>query len=99
MANGELIGGAIITCSDSDANTLNRLYISPNWQNRGIGLFVWKHIEKTYFNECGWKLATPTCLINNACFYVNKCGFVISSMTDVADDGIGMFVFTKRSQI
>lgn len=94
--NTELIGGAIITCSDTAANTLDRLYVAPDWQGKGIGLSAWKYIEEKYFNKFGWRLVTPTCLINNACFYINKCGFVISEVTDVADDGVGMFVFTKQ---
>ena len=93
--DGTLIGGIILTLFNKNANKLDRLYIAPKYQGKGFGYDAWRYIEKTYPNPFGWELITPTCLINNACFYINKCGFVISKVTDVREDGVGMFVFTK----
>lgn len=90
-----IVGGAILTRHNSSANKLERFYISPEYQNKGFGYKAWKYIEETYPNPFGWELVTPTCLINNAYFYINKCGFVISQVRDIADDGVGMFVFKK----
>ena len=93
--DGTLIGGIILTLFNTNANKLDRLYIAPKYQGKGFGYEAWTYIEKIYPNPFGWELVTPTCLINNACFYINKCGFVISKVTDVCEDGVGMFVFTK----
>ena len=92
----KLIGGVIISPSEDNLNILERLFIHPNYQRKGIGFQVWNHIENNYSNEKGWILRSPTYLINNACFYINKCGFTISKVEDVGDDGIGMFVYTKK---
>ena len=74
---------------------LNRLFIAPEHQKKGYGYLAWREIEKNCSTDSGWKLRTPTYLIGNACFYINKCGFAITGVEDVGRDGIGMFVFTK----
>lgn len=92
--DGELIGGAVITRS-SPLNILDRLFISPSFQGKGLGFAAWQEIERSYSQGCGWILRCPTYLIKNACFYVNKCGFHIVGVEDVGRDGIGMFVYRK----
>lgn len=95
--NGKLIGGAILDCVNYEKNKLERLFISPSDHNKGLGYEAWKIIERDYSKKQGWMLKTPTCLMNNICFYVNKCGFHIVKVEDVGADGIGMFVFEKLS--
>ncbi|KHN54268.1 hypothetical protein OI70_16575 [Dickeya fangzhongdai] len=91
-----LIGGAVISTDSHSVNILERLFISPEKQGRGYGYLAWTEIEKRYYCENGWELRTPTCLINNVCFYVNKCGFVIVRIEDMGRDGVGMYVFQKN---
>ncbi len=93
--DGEIAGGAILDCTGSDKNRLERLFISPKYQNRGLGFLAWQKIERDYSENRGWVLRTPSCLLNNICFYVNKCGFHIVRIEDIGNDGIGMFVFEK----
>lgn len=93
--NGKLVGGAILNCNNFAKNKLERLFISSAMHNQGLGYEAWKIIEQEYSKKCGWTLKTPTCLMNNICFYVNKCGFHIVKVEDVGADGIGMFVFEK----
>lgn len=97
--DGNLIGGAIIDNHRSDINILDRLFISPCFQRKGYGYQAWQEIEKNFSTGLCWKLRTPTYLINNACFYINKCGFSITEVEDIGEDGIGMFVFTKHIKI
>ncbi len=94
--SNDLIGGAVISTDDNNVNILERFFISPLLQGKGYGYSVWKEIEKIYPSCNGWKLRTPSCLINNVCFYVNKCGFSIVRVEDIGSDGIGMYVFTKK---
>lgn len=91
-----LIGGAVLDISNTTVNLLDRLFIAPEYHGKGYGYRAWREIEKYYTTAPGWKLRTPTYLIGNACFYINKCGFSITGVEDVGKDGIGMFVFTKK---
>lgn len=93
--NGKLVGGAILDCTNFTKNKLERLFLSPAVHNQGLGYEAWKIIERDYSKKCGWMLKTPTCLMSNICFYVNKCGFHIVKVEDVGADGIGMFIFEK----
>ena len=93
--NGNLVGGAVLDCNNFAKNKLERLFISPAVHNQGLGYEAWKIIERDYSKKRGWMLKTPTCLMNNICFYVNKCGFHIVKVEDVGSDHIGMFVFEK----
>ena len=93
--DGRIVGGAVLDCTGNDKNKLERLFISPEYQSRGLGFAAWQKIEQDYSENRGWILRTPTCLINNICFYVNKCGFHIVRVENVGADGIGMFIFEK----
>ena len=93
--NNNLIGGAVLSTDEHNVKVLERLFISPNLQGKGYGYLAWEKIEKMYPSPNGWRLRTPSCLINNVCFYVNKCGFSIVRVEDVGNDGVGMYVFTK----
>ncbi|WP_224651236.1 GNAT family N-acetyltransferase [Pectobacterium versatile] len=90
-----LAGGAIISRAANGTNLLEKLFILPDEQGKGYGYLAWSEIEKTHPCEGGWMLRTPTCLINNVCFYVNKCGFSIIRVEDMGKDGVGMYVFFK----
>jgi len=93
--NNNLIGGTVISTDEHNVKVLERFFISPCLQGNGYGYLAWEKIEKMYPSSNGWRLRTPSCLINNVCFYVNKCGFSIVRVEDVGNDGIGMYVFTK----
>lgn len=93
--DGCLVGGAVISVAANGVYTLERLFILPEKQGKGYGYRAWKEIEKTHPEAKGWELRTPTCLINNVCFYVNKCGFSIVRVEDMGSDGVGMYVFRK----
>ena len=91
-----IIGGAVLDISNPAINLLDRLFIAPPYQKRGYGNMAWQEIEQHYTSAPIWKLRTPTYLIGNAYFYINKCGFSITGVEDIGKDGIGMFVFTKK---
>ncbi|WP_437750013.1 GNAT family N-acetyltransferase (plasmid) [Enterobacter mori] len=93
--DNRLIGGAITSIVANGTNLLEKLFILPDEQGKGYGHQAWSEIEKTHPGESGWTLRTPTCLINNVCFYVNKCGFSIIRVEDMGKDGVGMYVFFK----
>ena len=90
-----LIGGAVTSVDQNGHGTLERLFIDPSSHGKGLGHQSWIDIENWYPHVSKWTLRTPTCLVNNAYFYLNKCGFTITKVEDLGDDGVGMFVFVK----
>lgn len=94
-SRGTLVGGAILDRSSCNKNRLERFFLAPSAQNKGLGFQAWKILEQDYSRKQGWTLTTPTCLMNNIYFYVNKCGFHIVRVENIGTDGIGMFVFEK----
>lgn len=95
--NKQLFGGAVISWNSTGVHMLDRLFILPEEQGKGYGLHAWMEIEKMHRDVKEWKLRTPTCLINNVCFYVNKCGFSIIRVEDMGNDGVGMYLFSKKT--
>lgn len=89
--------GAVISGNSTGIHTLDRLFILPEEQGKGYGFHAWMEIENMYPDAKEWTLRTPTCLINNVCFYVNKCGFTIVRVEDMGKDGVGMYVFSKKA--
>lgn len=85
----------MLDTSNHAVNLPDRLFIAPAYQGEGHGYRAWREIKQHCTTAPVWKLRTPTYLIVNACFYINKCGFSITGVEDVVKDGIGMFVFTK----
>ncbi|MHC1760906.1 MAG: GNAT family N-acetyltransferase [Negativicutes bacterium] len=92
--NGKIVGGAVLLIKEDHNNTLDILFVDPGNLDKGIGYRAWQEIEKEYPDTVTWNTITPTCLMRNVCFYVNKCGFHIVKV-EKADHDVGMFVFQK----
>lgn len=65
-------------------NSLELFSISPKHHSRGIGARVWNKVEELYPEATAWETTTPTFAIKNVNFYVNKCGFHIVELLDMA---------------
>lgn len=74
IAEGKLVGAFIIWWDKNGESTLGNIFISPQFQNRGIGTSVWNHIEKSFPTQ-KWSLETPVWSIRNHFFYESNCGF------------------------
>lgn len=78
MADGERIGGAVLTINEvSQSNALSLFFISTSQQSRGLGYRAWKAIEEAHPETRVWETVTPYFEKRNIHFYVNKCGFKI----------------------
>ena len=54
-------------------------------------------IEENYPEVKTWRLVTPTQVLRNAVFYINKCGYSIVRVDDWdKEKECGMFVFEKK---
>lgn len=67
-------------------------------QGKGYGQKVLKMIEEKYTEVKIWRLVTPTQVLRNAVFYINKCGYSIVRVDDWdKEKECGMFVFEKNT--
>lgn len=78
LADGERVGGAIVTIDEvTQHNSLSFFFISTSQQSRGFGYRAWKAIEKAHSKTRVWETVTPYFEKRNIHFYVNRCGFRI----------------------
>lgn len=89
-----MVGGAVLNINEDNNNTLELFYIDWQCIDSGIGYRSWLEIEKKYPQTKTWNTVTPTCLMRNVHFYVNKCGFHIIKVEDPKSVE-SMFVFEK----
>ena len=76
--NNEIVGGVAIAINKKTMhNSLELFFIKENYQSKGIGLSVWKAVEKKYPNTKVWETVAPYFEQRNIHFYVNSCGFKI----------------------
>lgn len=78
QVNGKRAGGAIVVADEkSGRNSLDLLYVRPDFQNKGVGAKIWEALEQLYANTKVWETHTPYYDKRNIHFYVNRCGFHI----------------------
>lgn len=78
VESGRRIGGAVVSIhTETQHNSLDFFFISPEYQNKGFGYAAWKAIEEKYPNTKVWQTVTPYFEKRNIHFYVNRCGFKI----------------------
>lgn len=76
--DGERVGGVIVVVNpESQANSLDLLYVKVGKQNLGAGLKIWREIEKRFPKTKVWETHTPYFDKRNIHFYVNRYGFKI----------------------
>ena len=76
--NDQIVGGTIIVINNkTNHNSLDLLFINPEFHTQGLGLLVWTTIEKLHPETKVWETHTPYFEKRNIHFYVNKCGFNI----------------------
>lgn len=90
--------GAVITCIDDIAqdNFLGNIFLDPRNQNRGIGEWVWRLIEKEFPKTKIWRTETPGFATRNHYFYVTKCGFKIVRIEDPKDKYMCNYIMEKE---
>ena len=82
------IGGIIAYATDSAGSyELGRIFIAPEWQNRGLGRKAMELLWPLYPQAIVWHLDTPAWNLRTRHFYA-QLGFV---ETRVSDDGTVFF--------
>lgn len=78
LLDDQKVGGVILNINkENHHNSMDLIYISPQYHSKGIGLATWNAIEEKYPETEVWELVTPYFEKRNINFYVNKCGFHI----------------------
>lgn len=72
--NKAIVGGIIVTISGKSFGRIDRIFVAPESQGKGIGSKVINLIEKEFPNVRVWDLETSSRQINNHCFY-EKVGY------------------------
>ncbi|AYF06440.1 MULTISPECIES: GNAT family N-acetyltransferase [Bacillus] len=76
IMGGKIIGGIIVTISSKSYGRIDRIFVDPVYQGKGIGSHVIKLIEAEYPNIRIWDLETSSRQRNNHHFY-KKMGYEI----------------------
>ncbi|MDW3036966.1 MULTISPECIES: GNAT family N-acetyltransferase [Bacillus cereus group] len=74
IMDGKIIGGIIVTISGKSYGRIDRIFVEPVYQGKGIGSNVIKLIEAEYPSIRIWDLETSSRQINNHHFY-KKMGY------------------------
>ena len=91
-----IIGGIIVVPLPGQHHELGRIYLLPEYQNRGIGTRAMQFIEHTFPAATRWTLDTPCWAIRNHHFY-EKLGYVqIGETSHYANDSPPVFHYEKR---
>ena len=81
MLDGKIIGGIIVTISGKSYGRIDRIFVEPVYQGKGIGSNVIKLIEEEYPSIRIWDLETSSRQLNNHHFY-KKMGYEIIFKSD-----------------
>ncbi|BFH68957.1 hypothetical protein J27TS7_07430 [Paenibacillus dendritiformis] len=96
LLDEQLIGAVIVWINENNENVLGCLFVDPSVENRGIGLAIWRYIEKKYPGTKKWITETPGYSKRNHHFYVNKCGFKIVKIKNPMSRDDEFYVLEKE---
>ena len=94
LVDDKIVGDISVHKLDNGVYWIGCLAISPDYQNKGIGTIVLKHIEKKHSEASVWQLETPLNNIRN-CYFYEKLGFVKID-EKVYSDILTLCVYEKR---
>lgn len=90
------IGVVIVWINDNHENFLGNIFVDPDFQDKGIGLSIWRFIEQQYPDTRVWRTETPGFSKRNHNFYVNKCGFKIVKIEHPGDKYEESYIMEKE---
>jgi GNAT superfamily N-acetyltransferase len=75
ILDGRIVAAYIVWILPDGHNILGNVFVDPDFQDRGLGTRIWRHIEAKYPATKSWRLETPEWAVKNRHFYEVKCGF------------------------
>ena len=93
------VGGAIVEDRGKHVREIEIFFLIVEYQSKGIGKTALELVE-AYFPETRvFRLITPSNVVRNVVFYVNKCGYrVIKVVGYDRETNMGDYVFEKRKR-
>ncbi len=79
--NEEIVGGVVVTLSGKTHGRIDRIFIDPHYQGKGMGSKAIELIEEVFPNVSTWDLETSSRQLNNHIFY-EKMGFQNTFQTE-----------------
>ena len=95
LAGDRIIGAVILFDMHKRHFNLGRIFVDPDWQDRGIGSQAIRFIEKTFPYVKRWSLDTPEWAVRNHHFY-EKLGYVKVGEEVPKGAGIRLCLYEKR---
>ncbi len=81
LLENRLVGGIVVTISGSSCGRIDRIFIEPNSQGKGIGSKVIHLVEELYPTVYTWDLETSSRQLSNHYFY-EKLGYILVFKSD-----------------
>ncbi len=96
MTGIEVAGGAYVNDLGNGIREIEVFFISTAYIGQGIGAYALKLVEDYFPDTKIWRLITPTQVMKNIVFYVNKCGYHIVKIVGYdREKECGDYVFEK----
>lgn len=91
------IGGATVQTVEKHVYEIFEFFIAVDYQSKGIGKDALKLVENYFKDAKLFRLITPSQVVRNTVFYVNKCGYQIVKVIDFnKEENYADYVFEKR---
>ena len=82
LFDDQIVGGLIVFDMGEGRYELGRIYVDPDYQNKGIGQQAIRLMFRAFPEASQWTLGTPSWAVRNQHFY-EKMGFVKVRETEV----------------
>jgi GNAT superfamily N-acetyltransferase len=97
--DGRFIGGAVVEDMGKHVREIAIFFLIVEYQSRGIGKTALDMVEAYFPDTRIFRLITPSNVVRNVVFYVNKCGYRIIKAVDYdREANTADYVFEKRSR-
>ena len=96
----KFVGGAIVEDEGKQIREIAIFFLIVEYQSKGIGKTALDLVEAYFPDTRVFRLITPSNVVRNVVFYVNKCGYrVVKVVGYDRDTNMGDYVFEKRRRI
>jgi len=94
LNEGKIVGGVILFKKGRVHLEIGRIYIHPEFQNKGLGTEVLSLLERRNPGIKKWTLNTPAWAVRNQHFY-EKLGYIkVGELT--TENGLGLILYEKN---
>ena len=95
--DGRFVGGAVVEDMGKHVREIAIFFLIVEYQSRGIGKTALDMVEAYFPDTRIFRLITPSNVVRNVVFYVNKCGYRIIKAIDYdREANTADYVFEKR---